>query len=50
MILIVVLYLCLISIYQVNGTQIISKEEELDLERQLELISKPPVKSIQVLD
>ena len=50
MILIVVLCLCLTSIYQVNGTRIISKEEELELERQLKLINKPPVKSIQVLD
>ncbi|KAL0007354.1 hypothetical protein SO802_008856 [Lithocarpus litseifolius] len=31
----------------VNGTRIISKEEELELERQLKLINKPPVKSIQ---
>ena len=50
MILIVVLCLCLTSIYQVNGTRIISKEEELELERQLKLINKPPIKSIQVLD
>ncbi|XP_065637993.1 protein neprosin-like [Quercus suber] len=47
MILIVVLCLCLTSIYQVNGTRIISKEEELELERQLKLINKPPIKSIQ---
>ncbi|KAK4592412.1 hypothetical protein RGQ29_016808 [Quercus rubra] len=47
MILIVVLCLCLASSYQVNGTRIASKEEELELERQLKLINKPPVKSIQ---
>ena len=50
MILIVVLCLCLTSIYQVNGIRIVSKEEELELDRQLKLINKPPVKSIQVLD
>ena len=50
MILIVVLCLCLASSYQVNGTRIASKEEELELERQLKLINKPPIKSIQVLD
>ncbi|XP_075645661.1 protein neprosin-like [Castanea sativa] len=50
MILIVVLCLCLTSIYQVNGTRIISKEEELELERQLKLINKPPVKSIQKIE
>ncbi|KAK7843957.1 hypothetical protein CFP56_011808 [Quercus suber] len=33
--------------YQVNGTRTTSKEEELELERQLKLINKPPVKSIQ---
>ena len=46
MILIVVLCLCLTSIYQVNGTRIISKEEELELERQLKLINKPSIESI----
>ena len=50
MILIVVLCLCLTSIYQVNGIRIVSKEEELELDRQLKLINKPPVKSIQVLN
>ena len=50
MILIVVFCLGLTSIYQVNGTRIISKEEELELESELKLINKPPVKSIQVLD
>ena len=49
MILIMILCLCLASSYRVNGTRIISKEEDLELERQLKLINKPPIKSIQVL-
>ena len=45
----VVLCLCLTSCYQVNGTLIIYKEEDLELGRQLKLINKLPLKSIQVL-
>ena len=45
-----ILCLCLASSYRVNGTRIISKEEDLELERQLKLINKPPIKSIQVLE
>ena len=42
--------LCLYFASRVSEARILSDEEDLELERQLKLINKPPVKSIQVLD
>ena len=44
-----VLCLCLTICYRVNGTRIVSKEEDLELGRQLKLINKLPLKNIPVL-
>ena len=45
---IVVLCLCLAGSFRVNEARVISNEGDLGLERQLRLINKPSVKSIQV--
>ena len=44
-----IVVLCLYFASRVSEARILSDEEDLELERQLKLINKPPVKSIQVL-
>ena len=45
-----IVVLCLYFASRVSEARILSDEEDLELERQLKLINKPPVKSFQVLD